>query len=187
METYFTQDDECLKWEEKECTKLLSTVVFDVTSQKCCSRQNVEGQYIICDAKDWVAVIAEHDDKFLMVKQWRHGEKALSVEFPGGVIEKNEEPIEAARRELKEETGAVAGKMIFLGKVNPNPALFSNHFHVFLAQDLQFTGSQNLDHDEFINCIQIDKKDVVEAMGSSEFPHALMASALFLYMKHKMI
>lgn len=184
MSEYFNKDDEKLKWSTTDKKTLLSTVVFDVTSQHCVSSEKLEGDYIICNARDWVAVIPEHKNNFLMVKQWRHGEKSLSVEFPGGVIEIGEEPEKAALRELEEETGAIPGTLIKLGCVNPNPALFSNHFHVYLAKDLTFTGKQNLDSDEYINCIELDKEEVIQQMGSEDFSHGLMASALFLYMKY---
>lgn len=183
MKNYFTTDDEKLKWSKGEKKSLLKTCVFEVSSShnKC---GKVEGDYIVMDAPDWVIVIAEKDDKFLMVKQWRHGENKLSVEFPGGVIDKGEAPEEAAKRELEEETGFKAGKLIKLGSANPNPALFSNHFHVFLATDLIPTGKQQLDDDEFINCIELSKKEVLEGMGTEQFPHALMAAALSFYFKY---
>ena len=136
------------------------------------------------DAPDWVIVIAEHNDKFLMVKQWRHGEAALSVEFPGGVIDSGEEPEAAALRELEEETGYKAGKLTKLGSSNPNPALFSNHVHFFLAEDLTPTGIQHLDADEFINYMELPIKEAIQGIGTPQFPHALMGTALALYFKH---
>ena len=69
--------------------------------------------------------------------------------------------------------------------MNPNPAFFSNHFHVFLAEDLIATGQQHLDHDEFINCIELPINEVMDLLGTEEFFHALMASAMCLYLKHK--
>ena len=118
------------------------------------------GDYIIMNAPDWVIVIPEINENFLMVKQWRHGEKSLSVEFPGGVIDENEKPETAALRELQEETGFIAEKLTKLGMANPNPALFSNHVHVFLAENLKSTGVQHLDNDEFINSIELPKNEV---------------------------
>ena len=185
MKNYFTAEDDKLKWTEGEPKPLLKTVVCTVTSRHNISSDGVEGDYIIMDAPDWVIVIAEHNDNFLMVKQWRHGEAGLSVEFPGGVIDAGEEPEAAARRELEEETGYKARKLTKLGMVNPNPALFSNHVHFYLAQDLQATGKQCLDEDEFINCMELTKKEVLEGMGTEQFPHAIMGMALSLYIKHK--
>lgn len=184
--SYFDEKDDKLKWTEKSRKVILSTRVFDVTERFSVASDGTSGNYIVNDAPNWVIVIPDYDDKFLMVKQWRHGEGKLSVEFPGGVIEKDETPEKAASRELKEETGAIAGKLTLLGSYNPNPALFSNRNYVFLAENLQLTGVQNLDRDEFVNCMALEKKEVLSKMGTPEFPHALMASALCLYLKeHK--
>ncbi len=185
MKDYFTNEDEKLKWQVGEKKSLLKTVVFDVTQSHNTSTTGVEGDYIIMDAPDWVIVIPEKNDSFVMVKQWRHGEKKLSVEFPGGVIDKGELPEVAAKRELEEETGFKAGKLTKLGSCNPNPALFSNHIHIYLAEDLIPTGEQHLDNDEFINCIEVTKDEVLEGMGTEQFPHALMSSALCLYFSHR--
>ncbi|MCR4736274.1 MAG: NUDIX hydrolase [Treponema sp.] len=185
MKNYFSKDDEKLKWKTGETKSLLKTVVYEVTSRHNTSSSGLEGDYIVTKAPDWVIVIAEHNDNFLMVKQWRHGEEALSVEFPGGVIDKGEEAETAARRELQEETGYKAGKLIKLGKVNPNPALFCNHVHVYLAQELTLIGEQKLDDDEFINCIELSKDEVLQGMGSQQFPHALMSTALCFYLRYK--
>lgn len=186
MKSFFTKDDEKLKWNEGKPETILSTCVFDVTSRHNTSSSGVSGDYIVLNARDWVVTIAEKDEKFLMVKQWRHGENKLSVEFPGGVIDKGEKPEDAALRELEEETGFRSNKLTKLGTVNPNPALFSNHFHIFLAEDLIPTGKQHLDEDEFINYIEVPKEEIIKNMGTEEFPHALMGTALFMYLKHKM-
>ena len=92
MKNYFSENDEKLKWKTGETKSLLKTVVCEVTSRHNTSSTGAEGDYIVMKAPDWVIVVAEHENNFLMVKQWRHGEKALSVEFPGGVIDKGEEP-----------------------------------------------------------------------------------------------
>ncbi len=185
MKNYFSEDDEKLKWKTESVKSLLKTPVCLVTAKHDKSYTGLEGDYIVMDAPDWVIVIAERNDKFLMVKQWRHGENALSVEFPGGVIDKGESPETAAKRELEEETGCKAGKLTKLGSVNPNPALFSNHTHVFLAEDLVSTGKQHLDEDEFINYIEIPKEEVLQGMGTEQFSHAIMGTALCFYLKYK--
>ena len=185
MKNYFSPEDNRLMWKEGNSEQLLKTVVCTINKRHNVSADGTEGDYIIMDAPDWVIVIAEHNDKFLMVRQWRHGESALSVEFPGGVTDKGEEPDKAALRELEEETGYKAGKLTKLGTVNPNPALFSNHVHFYLAEDLQATGKQHLDADEFINCMELTKEEVLEGMGTPQFPHAIMGMALSLYIKHR--
>ena len=193
MSNYFTEDDEKLKWTSGQKKLLLKTVVFDVTSSTNTyddGNHKVQGDYVVLDAPDWVIVIPEFEAEeskekyFYMVKQWRHGSKCLSVEFPGGVIDKGEAPEEAARRELLEETGCRAGKLTKLGQVNPNPALFSNHVHFFLAQDLECTNTQDLDNDEFVNAIRVPVADIKKDMGTEQFPHALMSTAMMFYLNY---
>lgn len=185
MKNYFTKQDEKLKWNEGKSEVVLKTAVCNVTKRHNTSYTGIEGDYVVLDAPDWVIIIPETDKKFLMVKQFRHGENGLSIEFPGGVVDKGESPETAAGRELKEETGYKAGKLIKLGSCNPNPAIFSNHVHFYLAEELVKDGKQNLDDDELINCIEMTKMEVLEGMGTPQFPHALMGTAMSMYFTHR--
>lgn len=177
--------DSDLIWNEQSREQILKTPVFRVMQTQSVSPKGETGQYITVEANDWCAIIPELGDDFLMVKQWRHGAQCLSIEFPGGVIENGETPLDAACRELHEETGFTANDVIHLGTMSPNPALFSNRMHFFLAKNLTLNGQQELDEDEFVNAVRIPKKEVFEKMGSSEYPHALMAAALNFYRQYK--
>jgi 8-oxo-dGTP pyrophosphatase MutT (NUDIX family) len=118
-----------------------------------------------------------------MVRQWRHGSRELSLEFPGGVIEKGEDVLAAARRELREETAYQAGKIRKLGEFRPNPALMSNTVHIFLAENLHHTGAQELDEDEYLEVSSVTPREVLRGMGKAPYVHALMGSALALYLR----
>lgn len=179
-------NDKDLIWKENSRKELLKTPILSVMQTDSTSPEGQKGNYIVMEARDWCAVIPELEDDFLMVKQWRHGSQSLSIEFPGGVIDDGEQPEQAAKRELLEETGYKAEELIYLGSVSPNPALFSNQMHFFLAKKLTSTGSQDLDSDEYVNYMRIPKKEVIKKMGSSEYPHALMAVALNFYHQHYM-
>ena len=182
-------DESRLRWKENSRKEILKTRVFTVTERQSTSPDGKEGTYIVNDAPDWVIVLPLHGENFLMVRQWRHGNNSLSIEFPGGVINKGESPEEAAIRETEEETGYKAGKLTYLGSANPNPALMSNRVHFFAAEDLQGSGIQHLDEDECVEYMQIPQKEVYEKIGSQEYPHALMMSALlkFKLMKEKKV
>lgn len=181
---HFTKEDELLKWKTLNKEIILKTPIYNVVKYNNQSLSNqITGDYLVLDTFDWVIVIPQIDNKFLMVKQWRHGEQNLSIEFPGGVIDKDELPEEAAKRELLEETGYKPKKLIKLGQLNPNPALFSNKVHIFYATELEKIAKQQLDHDEFIKLISLPKEEVINSIGNKEFSHALMGTALQLYMQ----
>ena len=93
-------------------------------------------------------------------------------------------PEQTAARELWEETGFRAGRLTQLGVVNPNPALFRNRFYVYLAEELEPTGTQKLDPDELLNWELRPIEEVLSAYGSPEFSHALMGTALALWLLH---
>lgn len=170
-----------LGWQEEGKKELLKTVVLTVNEIYSKGPDGVSGKYIVMDAPDWVIVVPEINGKFITVKQWRHGNRSLSIEFPGGVINPGEKAEDAAKRELEEETGYKAGKLTYLGSANPNPALMSNRVHFFAAEDLTDTGVQHLDKDEFVEYREISAEEVYAKIGSEEYPHALMMSALLKY------
>lgn len=174
---------EKLKWDETHSCELLKTRILTVTERESISPKGDSGKYIVMDAPDWVIVIPvlEEPCRFIMVKQWRHGIKSLSTEFPGGVIDEGEEPSCAAERELLEETGYKAGTLEYLGSFSPNPAIMSNKVHCFTAKKLKRVAEQKLDNDEFVEYFEMTQEEVFQKMGSSDFSHALMVAALELF------
>jgi 8-oxo-dGTP pyrophosphatase MutT (NUDIX family) len=122
-------------------------------------------------------------ESFLMVKQWRHGAEQLSVEFPGGVIDKGEDPAQAAARELLGETGYRADELTLGASISPNPAIMDNLCHIFFARNLINTYRLDLDDDEFVNTEAIPVTHVIKEMGRGLYIHALMSAALFFYIQ----
>ena len=175
--------DKDLIWKINSSEKLLHTPVFDVIEQSETSATGVSGEYVAMEAPDWAMVIAELGESFILVRQWRHASEKLSLEFPGGMVDGSEDPAEAARRELLEETGYEAGELIHLGTVSPNPALFKNRFHVFLARQLVRAGAQSLDDDELLTYELMPIDSVIASYGEEPFDHALMGTALAFYMR----
>lgn len=174
--------DEMLKWKINNKRELLHTPVFDVMNLSETSAAGYSSDYVALEAPDWAMVIPEHQGRFLLVRQWRHAAGRLFTEFPGGVVDAGESPEEAALRELREETGCTAGELIPLGTVSPNPALFCNRFHVFLARDLKKAGDLQPDDDELLSCGSAPIDEVIAAYGTGDYGHALMGTALALYL-----
>lgn len=174
-----------LKWKITATKERLHTPVFDVLEQHEISATGFEGDYIAMEAPDWVQVIAVYEGSFVLVRQWRHAAACMSLEFPGGVVDRGEDAAAAAGRELREETGFKAGKLTLLGTTAPNPALFKNRFHVYLAEELQPTGEQRLDDDELLTYELRPVDEVIASYGTGEYTHALMGTALMMYMRHR--
>jgi 8-oxo-dGTP pyrophosphatase MutT (NUDIX family) len=180
-----------LIWTEEERKQILDCRVLSVWESYCKSPrlsqpdQNKTHIFTVIDAMDWTIVVPVIDNQFIMVWQWRHGSKCLSLEFPGGVMEAGEDPKEAAIRELHEETGYKPGKITKIGEFNPNPAIMSNKVHFFLAEDMILNGKQHLDIDEYVEVALLDINEVIQGMGKEPYVHALMGTALSLYTKHK--
>lgn len=175
-----------LDWKIKTTELLYKLPIFSIFKNHSIGPDGkTEGDYFVLDARDWVVVIPETEKTFLMVKQWRHGINRVSIEFPGGIIDKGENPEDAAKRELLEETGCNAGAIIHLGTMSPNPAIQNNKVHIYLAKDLKMTGNQHLDSDEFVEYLEIDKNEVIKNMGNEVYCHGIMAAALCLYLSGK--
>ncbi|MBR3486310.1 MAG: NUDIX hydrolase [Clostridia bacterium] len=180
-------NDRELAWELAGEKKLLHTAVFDVYTQHERAANGLEGDYISLEAPDCVVVIPRTEKGFLLVRQWRHGASRITVEFPGGVIGRGEDPAEAALRELYEETGFRAGRITELGCVSPNPALFRSSFRVYLAEELEDLGTPEPDPDEFIEIMLLPEEEVIASFGNPEMSHAFMGAALALYMRERLI
>ena len=99
-----------------------------------------------------VAVLPLTDKgEVICVRQYRYPFAEVLLEIPAGKLDSpDEDVIEAARRELREETGAVAESLVYLGEIDTTPALIDEKIHLYLAKGLSF-GERELDEDEFLN------------------------------------
>jgi 8-oxo-dGTP pyrophosphatase MutT (NUDIX family) len=189
-------DDSKVTWKPQGRRVVFKTRVLDILELDSMSPGGDTHVYTLIDAPDWVTVVpvlapenaraagaGKERDRFVMVRQWRHGENRVTVEFPGGVINPGESALDAARRELLEETGYEARQMIELAAFSPNPALMTNHQHFFLALDLTDTAKTSPDDDEYINVVIEDTETVFSRMESGEYSHGLMTSGAFLYLR----
>jgi ADP-ribose pyrophosphatase len=163
--------------------------IFRVSSSERESPSGRKGTFFLLDAPDWAGVIPVVETaigrSFVMIRQFRHGTDHVSVEFPGGAIEKGEDPVLAVGRELVEETGYKPGMIIPLGSLSPNPAFMTNSFHAFIAEGCELVRPQALDEQEEIEVILVPEREAIDLVGGEDYGHALMTATLFLYMRYR--
>ena len=127
------------------------------------SREVVEHSGGVC-----VAAITDEDEMFF-VRQFRYPYKRVLLELPAGKLEKGEDPLEAGKRELEEETGTVAGKYYDLGKFYPTPGYCGEIIHLYAASQLKST-AMNPDEDEFLEVEKIAVDKAVDMVINGEIP-----------------
>ena len=154
--------------------------VFDILHRRCSHpRDHREGDFFVLRCPDWVlALPVTTEGKLVMVRQWRFGAGAFSVEPPGGVMGAGEDPLVTAVRETTEETGYGQGRPISLGHASPNPALQMNLCHFVLLEGVHNGLPRQLDEHEEIEVLELNPSEALERVRRGETTHALAELAL---------
>lgn len=138
--------------------------------------------FTVQDMSNWALVVpVTKDGEFIIVRQFRAGTNSDTLEFPGGSVDKDEDFIKAAARELQEETGAISNNIIPLATIDPNPAFMTNKCHVFAALDCAFEGSQHLDLFEDTEPLTVSENKLKEMIKNGEFSQSLSIAAYSLF------
>jgi len=139
-------------------------------------------EYYVLEYPDWINVIAiTEGGKMIMERQYRHAVGKTAYEIPCGVIEKGEDPLAAAKRELQEETGYGDGEWTLLMSGNPNPGSMSNSCYSFLATNVRKVSGQNLDATEDIQVFLMEQEYVKQLLEEGEILQILHAAPLWKY------
>jgi ADP-ribose pyrophosphatase len=144
-------------------------------------RDGEERTRVIVDADDWCNVLAlTTTGDVVLVKQFRFGSGAVSLELPGGVVDHGEDAATTAARELEEETGYRAGRVIALGTYSPNPAHFTNRVHAFVALDCEPVHDGHPDISEDLRVEIVPGEKVKELVAGGAIDHALILATIGL-------
>ena len=145
--------------------------------------------------RDYVVIVAsDRDGKYLCVRQFRQGIKEVTTEFPAGGIERTdgreygsqrgslaaENALEAARRELLEETGYVSDEWTHLLTVPSNATIADNYAHIFMAGNCRKSGDQDLDETEFLHVGKYSAAEIEEMIYKGDFQQAVHIMAWLL-------
>ncbi len=145
------------------------------------------GDAFTIECSDWCNVVAvTPDDHAVLVWQYRFGRDALSLEIPGGVVEAHESPEQAARRELREETGYEAVELEPLVTVEPNPAMQNNRCFTFVARGARAAAAASFDGQEELETVLVPVSRIGDLLEGGQVTHALVQGALEAFWRKRM-
>lgn len=115
-----------------------------------------------------VAVVPVTDDnEIIVVRQYRYPIERVTIEIPAGKLDIGEEPLEAAKRELSEETGVSGADITYIGGLYPSVAYTDEIIHMYVARNLEY-GQAHADEDEFLDVEKIHIDKFVEMIMNGE-------------------
>ncbi len=173
-------------WKVLKDTKVFKTPIFslhqvDLIPDK--SEQQVP--FYVLNAPEWINIIAlTPENEVILVEQYRAGIHQPTLEIPGGMVDHGENPIEAAKRELLEETGYISENWKKIGEASSNPAILSNFTHIYLAENCQKIQDQQTDGNEDILVHIFPVTDFLRLVKNGTVHHSIVLSAVAHYLLH---
>jgi ADP-ribose pyrophosphatase len=170
-----------LTWKTLNSTYIHKGPWATLRSDKCeMPDGRIVEDYYVLEYPNWVnAVAITADNKVLMVRQYRHAANIVSLEIPGGVIDGDEEPAAAMRRELLEETGYKFDTMELLSVVYANPSTANNHTYCYLATGGIKVQEQSLDEHEELVVEEYTIAEIKQLLADNKIMQALHCTGLF--------
>jgi ADP-ribose pyrophosphatase len=173
------------EWERIRSEEVAEYDVFTVMRHTARSPRTADvHEFHVLDVPTCAIVIALTDDgQVVLVEQYRHAVQRASLEFPAGVIEAGEPPVDGALRELEEETGYCAGAASLLGEFDPDPAIQSNAVKVVVAEACTPDGTRAQDSGEDVQVRVVGADEIGALIDSGEIRSAPAITAWMLYQR----
>lgn len=171
------------RWKRKNREELIKDQWISLYADECeLPDGHIVSPFYVLEEKEWVHVVAiDGDGAILLTRLYRYPADWLGWELPCGGVDPGEDPLTAAQRELKEETGYVASQWRQVGgPLYANPARQTNRMYCFIATGLAKAGPQSLDITEDIEFEFVSPAEVMNRMAKGDFCHALHVACYFL-------
>lgn len=178
------------KWQILNSRDAFVTPYFKVRQDECqLPDGRVIDDYYVVDSPGIALVVARTTgQEFLLVEQYKHGIGEICIEIVGGLCEEDSsDPLEDARRELREETGYTSDTWVKLATFYASPTRANNHIHIYLALDAKKVGEQVLDPNESINVLRLPQAQIMDHIRKGKIKVADSVSGLLLaldYLQH---
>lgn len=169
-------------WPRERSATLAEYEMFSVREDRVLSPEGGEPRdYHLVDSPGGVTVIARtRGGEIVLVEQFRHGTRELSLELPSGVVEQGEDPVAAGLRELREETGYAAEGAESIGRIDLNPSWQSTRVEVVVAREARREGEKELDAGEDTRVRTVSLRRLQEMVRRGEVRSAVALAALAL-------
>ena len=158
--------------------------IFKIRSDTCVNpRTGKEHDFYVLDSVNWVNVIAiTPDQRLVMIHQYRHGSGTVELEIPGGMMDPHEtDPVTAAVRELREETGYEGENARLLGRVHSNPAILSNTTFTVLVENCRLKHGVEFDQGEDLATQLVPVAEIPKLVAEEQIGHSLVVAALYYF------
>jgi 8-oxo-dGTP pyrophosphatase MutT (NUDIX family) len=169
-------------WRVRASQVLLERRWLKLVEQRVVTSSGAEiDEFHLIQAPDWVAVVARaHDGRVILVDQYRHGFGGVSRELPAGVIDPGEAPLEAAQRELREETGYVADGWTALATVSTDPSRSTTRAHFFFASNAEHVADFAGEESEHVVVALQAPRELLASVDEGRIVHGVHAGAILL-------
>lgn len=172
------------KWKVLDSKKLLSKGTWMNLRQEKVQLPSgaIVPEWFVLEFPDWINVIAiTKKGEFVMEDQYRHALGETHYELVAGVIDEGETPLEAAKRELSEETGYGGGEWQLFMTLSPNPTNHTNKSYTFLATGVEKLSEQHQETTEDIHVDIFKEEEVRELLESGQIIQALHSAPLWKF------
>ena len=192
--------DKDLSWEEVTTKHIVQDEWIDFRESKYRFPDGTEFEpFYSYSRRDYVVIVPfDEDGNLICVRQYRQGIEQVTTEFPAGGIERNdgkeyrtledsgdsEEALEAAKRELTEETGYESNEWKHLITIPSNATIADNYAHVFMAKGCRKVSGQQLDDTEFLNVYKLSQEQLEELVRTGGFQQCVHVMAWLMALRN---